>query len=1052
MSSDYDKIRLENIKEYGEGSKRHLSYLGERIYTERTHFVFELLQNAEDAGATRILFTLYKDRLEVTHDGRPFNEKDVRGVCGVREGTKTRSDLTQIGEFGIGFKSVYAYTAEPEVHSGDESFRIEHYVRPFGVKPVTIPKPWTTLFVFRFDIHPKNAYGEIDEALHNLDVKTHLFLRNIKEIKFEMPGLDTFCVYLRETSYKGPARRVKVARCINGLEDTVENWLIFSRPTVISNSSQVSVEIGFRLDTNTKSGTEGFVVENDTKLVVYFPTEKRTGLGFLIQGPYKTTLARDNVPGNDPENKELIKETAELVVESLRQLKEMALLTVPLLETLPIEADDFPEDDMFYPIYDRVRNALLNEKLIPADDGTFVTARSAKLGRSAQLMQLLDREQLRALFQNENGTKWVYSEITQNRTTGLHNYLIHELGIEEVTPGSFAYKLSESFLIGQSDDWFVRFYKFLSKQEALWQSPSWSGHSGGILRKKPIIRLQNGKHVEPFNHDDKPNAYLADGTDTVPTFPVVKTELSRHEVVRRFLKDLGIPELDVVEVVIKQVLPRYRNDLVNVIPEDYTRDLRQIGKAYETDSREKKARLQKELRKSRFILADRPNEDEKVFLNPNQVYFKSDELQVYFTGNSSFACICSDGPHAGMFRELGVADSVRIRCKSQPGSTTPVDLNGYHRSDISPSRWVYRRGKDGFDPDIEVEGLEQALDTLSLEKSQIIWNEIATQYRHCIKGTVLESSQRHNFSSGAGFYDEKEETSKFGELLIENAWLPDSSGKLHKPCELFSADLPESFIRNETLADRLGMKKDALVNLAKEAGLSGDALNIAKEYENSDELRKLVNDYLQKKTKSASADSDHGPYGEALSKAVSGTGKASTESTKIGGGTSRNTERRREKTRESITEAIERENASGGSSYLTIRKHWKGKNDTVRVSFIEWYGGRCQICGQTFIQRNGEPYFEGVYLVSHTAADWVDREGNVLCLCADHSAMFQFGPKETKKDVVQQVLGLEVKTGVEEDNLAIQMNLCGNPVEIRYAEKHLIDLQELIRVSRQASM
>lgn len=71
------------------------------------------------------------------------------------------------------------------------------------------------------------------------------------------------------------------------------------------------------------------------------------------------------------------------------------------------------------------------------------------------------------------------------------------------------------------------------------------------------------------------------------------------------------------------------------------------------------------------------------------------------------------------------------------------------------------------------------------------------------------------------------------------------------------------------------------------------------------------------------------------------------------------------------------------------------------------------------MQRNGKPYFEGLNLVSHTAADWVDREGNVLCLCAEHSAMFQFGLKDSNKDVVQQVPGLEVKTGADEDNLAI---------------------------------
>ena len=50
MSIDYNKIRDDNMREYGQGT-RHLSFLG-RLYTDRTHFIFELLQNAEDAGAS----------------------------------------------------------------------------------------------------------------------------------------------------------------------------------------------------------------------------------------------------------------------------------------------------------------------------------------------------------------------------------------------------------------------------------------------------------------------------------------------------------------------------------------------------------------------------------------------------------------------------------------------------------------------------------------------------------------------------------------------------------------------------------------------------------------------------------------------------------------------------------------------------------------------------------------------------------------------------------------------------------------------------------------
>ncbi len=127
MPADYERIRDENVARYG-WDTAVLDLLG-HLYSERTHFIFELIQNAEDAGATALAFELFDDRLEVRHDGRPFTEADVRGVSGVGQSGKS-GDLTTIGQFGIGFKSVYAYTTSPRVHSGAEHFRIDHYVRP----------------------------------------------------------------------------------------------------------------------------------------------------------------------------------------------------------------------------------------------------------------------------------------------------------------------------------------------------------------------------------------------------------------------------------------------------------------------------------------------------------------------------------------------------------------------------------------------------------------------------------------------------------------------------------------------------------------------------------------------------------------------------------------------------------------------------------------------------------------------------------------------------------------------------------------------------------
>src|SRR5258708_28551587 len=81
VPAEYDRIRAENVARYG-WDTAVLELLGQ-LYSERTHFIFELIQNAQDAGATDLTFTLFADRLQVTHDGRDFTVADLRSICGV---------------------------------------------------------------------------------------------------------------------------------------------------------------------------------------------------------------------------------------------------------------------------------------------------------------------------------------------------------------------------------------------------------------------------------------------------------------------------------------------------------------------------------------------------------------------------------------------------------------------------------------------------------------------------------------------------------------------------------------------------------------------------------------------------------------------------------------------------------------------------------------------------------------------------------------------------------------------------------------------------------
>ena len=123
----------ENRKRYGTEGAQKSGSLAAGLYDDRTHFIFELLQNAEDAlgrrgvwhGPRKVTFTLAPARLTLSHFGKPFDEADVRSVCDIAESTKNEAS---IGRFGLGFKSVYTVTDLPEIHSGAVDFAIEGYL------------------------------------------------------------------------------------------------------------------------------------------------------------------------------------------------------------------------------------------------------------------------------------------------------------------------------------------------------------------------------------------------------------------------------------------------------------------------------------------------------------------------------------------------------------------------------------------------------------------------------------------------------------------------------------------------------------------------------------------------------------------------------------------------------------------------------------------------------------------------------------------------------------------------------------------------------------
>jgi hypothetical protein len=154
----------------------------------------------------------------------------------------------------------------------------------------------------------------------------------------------------------------------------------------------------------------------------------------------------------------------------------------------------------------------------------------------------------------EHDVQWLSGDITADNTSALRDYLRDELDVTEVTPESFAQKISEKFMELQSDRWVIQFYGCLLGWEALWKSRN-DFRSRVSLRGRPILRLDNGSHIQPFDEDGHPNAYLPMTGATQVS--IVRREIAKDESAKEFLKRLGITEPDVVAEVVEEILPLY---------------------------------------------------------------------------------------------------------------------------------------------------------------------------------------------------------------------------------------------------------------------------------------------------------------------------------------------------------------------------------------------------------------------------------------------------------------------------------------------------------------
>ncbi|CAH0021674.1 unnamed protein product [Clonostachys rhizophaga] len=177
--------------------ERSVQKFANELYRSETHFLLELLQNADDNRynkTSRPSFSIeYRERglrIDCNEDG--FTEANVEAICSVGNSTKATSSPGHkyIGEKGIGFKSVFRVATKVWIYSGDYKFALDR-TKPLGIItptwedfPETPPDGGTAMyFQLSNDCDEKLFWDQIQV----LDANTLIFLTRLRELKLVIP-------------------------------------------------------------------------------------------------------------------------------------------------------------------------------------------------------------------------------------------------------------------------------------------------------------------------------------------------------------------------------------------------------------------------------------------------------------------------------------------------------------------------------------------------------------------------------------------------------------------------------------------------------------------------------------------------------------------------------------------------------------------------------------------------------------------------------------------------------------------------------------------------
>lgn len=669
---DYERIYKENQDDWKALTREPQKYeaLLAGHYSDSNHFVYELLQNAEDEQASKVVIEYYEDRLVFYHNGDPFDEDDVRGVSSMLMGTKDRNSGQTIGRFGMGFKSVFKYTYQPEIYSDSEAFRIENYLLPVEIKDgwndraerekvVCIKNGGKTCKPFRDAQHltkivipfvKRNDKGELKpiagkdvlDKLQSLNGEILLFLTHISELYWTDKSTNKYArISLRETMDDKNLVVCRIEGSAYGEKEVISKYLRYKEVFDHPDMTDAEVSVAYKLNNRGDNINE----MKDTDIWVYFPTRDNTELPFLIHGSLETAVSREKLMSPSDFNADLFDKLGDLIAESMLDLKKRELITQVFIRRTLMQA--FRDEDETIPgLRDKINEMFLTHPLLPDRDGEYTYVGALHVPLPFRIAEFTDRPLFKGAF-SERLRFVAFNNERESNFTEYFLWLRDDLGLKQYSLLDMANDLKniETRQIGGSGlkhDDLLNFYHFCADyMENVYATGLNYSRSGPYeqairnclarawkeLRHAPVILNAEGTIVPAYSEGQE-KVYLGSSSKYMSVLASAIVNKAVATDMLPLLRDgFQITEFNNFQYVKEKILKKYAVEPGENLAfetdnhtEEYIEDIMQLLQLVEDATSEDELEEIREMVKDAFIIKIIDSEDDSLFSLPEITY------------------------------------------------------------------------------------------------------------------------------------------------------------------------------------------------------------------------------------------------------------------------------------------------------------------------------------------------------------------------------------------------------------------------------------------------